>query len=335
MNKAGIVDVFRLIRFTSAKKWWNYCLVLHSYLLSRLLSRPLLWGMPAFVTIEPGNRCNLNCIECPVGQGTLKRSTGDISLACFDNILSQCKQHTIYLSLYFQGEPLLHPHFFHMVQKAKKAGLYVDTSTNGHLLDSENAHALVNSGIDRVIISFDGPDQEVYSSYRKGGEWNKVVEGVRHLVAARREKNIRTPYIILQCLLLKGNADRKNEVRKLARELGADKLQFKTIQLLNPEQNTDLLPGHLADRRYSVAIDGTLQLKRIKRKVCRRIFTNLVFTSDGRAVPCCYDKDALHAFGGISDTPLRELWQGDERKEWVARVIKSRGKIAQCNNCPE
>ena len=61
----------------------------------------------------------------------------------------------VYLNLYFQGEPYLHPGMDDLVRVGKRAGLYVSTSTNAHHIDGDRAESLVRSGIDRLIISID------------------------------------------------------------------------------------------------------------------------------------------------------------------------------------
>ena len=39
------------------------------------------------------------------------------------------------------GEPMLHPHFFAMVERACERGAQLKIETNGHYLDAANARA--------------------------------------------------------------------------------------------------------------------------------------------------------------------------------------------------
>ena len=91
----------------------------------------------------------------------------------------------VYLNLYFQGEPYLHPGMDDLVQVGKRAGLYVSTSTNAHHIDETRAEKLVKSGIDRLIISIDGANQEAYSSYRVGGKLEKVLSGTQAVMQSK------------------------------------------------------------------------------------------------------------------------------------------------------
>ena len=87
---------------------------------------------------------------------------------------------------YFQGEPYLHPQFFELVNAAAQRNIYTVTSTNAHFLGKRKAEETVKSGLDRIIISIDGTTQETYSKYRIGGSLEKVLEGTKNLVEAKK-----------------------------------------------------------------------------------------------------------------------------------------------------
>ena len=80
----------------------------------------------------------------------------------FRNTIDELKNKLIYLTLYFQGEPFLHPDIFELFQYASQRKVYTATSTNGHYLDKTNAQKIIDSGLDRLIISIDGTTQETY-----------------------------------------------------------------------------------------------------------------------------------------------------------------------------
>ena len=61
-------------------------------------------------------------------------------------------------NLYFQGEPMLHPMFFAFLENSRS--IFTTVSTNGHYLSEENAGKIVSSGLNKLIISLDGLDQE-------------------------------------------------------------------------------------------------------------------------------------------------------------------------------
>ena len=60
-----------------------------------------------------------------------------------------------------------------------------------------------------------------------------------------------------------------------------------------------------------------------------------VITWDGRVVPCCFDKDASHYMGNISERSFRDIWQGESYQNFRKSLLKSRKTIDICQNCTE
>ena len=75
------MDTISYLRKLSLKKLINYLKLLISYYISYLTKKPVHWGMPVTISIEPTNLCNLGCKECPTGMKTLKRPKGNMNLA--------------------------------------------------------------------------------------------------------------------------------------------------------------------------------------------------------------------------------------------------------------
>ena len=56
-------------------------------------------------------------------------------------------------------------------------------------LSEENSEKIVRSGLNKLIISLDGMDQETYSSYRVNGNLNTVIEGLKNVTHAKKKYN--------------------------------------------------------------------------------------------------------------------------------------------------
>lgn len=222
-----------------------------------------------------------------------------------------------------------------MIALAKQKKLYVATSTNAQNLSEIAAENTVKSGIDRIIISFDGPDQETYSAYRRGGILENVVASVQNLVAARGRIKSSKPYIILQCLILKGNENRLSEVNEMQKTLGADKIEFKTIQILDPLKPSDFLPITTKNSRYTQQPDGSYLLKKKRKYPCKRIFNSCVITWDGQVLPCCYDKNAKYCMGNVNENSLNEIWKGRKYRLFLKDILRNKNEIDICSNCTE
>lgn len=227
------------------------------------------------------------------------------------------------------------PEFSKMVDYAHSNGIYTASSTNGHYLTDENSHSLIESGLDRIIISMDGTDQQTYEQYRIGGQFDIVKQGIANLVRCKNEHGVKHPFIILQFLVLKYNEHQIPAMKKLAKELGVDKLELKSVQVYDFEDDKDLIPDSPHYARYVKADNGRWILKRPIRNRCFRMWSGAVLTWDSLLVPCCFDKDAEHQMGKLDKNSFKELWKSKTYKEFRSQILEDRSQINICKNCTE
>lgn len=237
--------------------------------------------------------------------------------------------------IYFQGEPYMNKNFFDLVKISESKKIYTATSTNGHFLNDENARQTILSGLDRLIISLDGTNQETYSSYRKNGNFHTVIDGIKNVVEWKKKLKSIKPYIILQFLVLKTNENKIIEIRQLAKDLEVDELQLKTTQFYEFENGNPLMPENNKYSRYIKNQDGKYLLKKKIKNRCLRMWQSLVITWDGKIVPCCFDKDADYILGDLNKNAFPEIWKGNLYKEFRKNILHHRKDIPICYNCTE
>lgn len=290
---------------------------------------------PLSLSIEPTTSCNLRCPECPSGLRSFTRPTGMLEPELLERALQEMGRHLVYLNLYFQGEPYLHPQMNKLVAMGHAHGLYTSTSTNAHFLRKERCEAIVNSGLSRLIISIDGMTQSTYSSYRVGGQLEKVLEGTRNMVEARKANRGRGPHLVWQFLVVGPNEHEVEEIRQRAREIGVDELVIKTAQIDEPHDQHPLLTKDPHLRRYDRQSDGSWRIRNAFNDECWRMWQGCVITWDGRVVPCCFDKDAEHAMGTIGETAFQEIWFGERYEAFRQQIFSNRAGLEMCRNCSE
>lgn len=277
----------------------------------------------------------MGCPECPSGLKQFTRPTGKLNLDLHETMLDQVKKSVFYINYYFQGEPFLHPQFLELIRSAKKRKIYTATSTNAHFIDENKAREIVASGLDRLIISIDGLTQKTYENYRVNGKLNKVIEGTKHLIAAKKEAHSKTPHLIFQFLAVKPNEHEIHEVVKLGKEIGVNEVRIKTAQLYDYKHGNPLMPENETYARYKKNIDGTYSLKYKTGNHCWRMWSSSVLTWDGKVVPCCFDKDAQHVLGSLENASFKEIWNNAAYRSFRNAVLTSRNEIDICQNCSE
>lgn len=241
----------------------------------------------------------------------------------------------VYMILYFQGEPYMNPSFFDIVKDAGRRKIYTATSTNAHFLSDENARKTVESGLNRLIISLDGIGQDEYSSYRVGGRYERVIDGIKNMVKWKKELKSRTPHIILQFIVFRTNEHQLDRVRELAHDLEVDELQFKTAQFYNYEKGNRLMTTIDKYSRYRQLKDGTWEIKNDFKNKCYRMSVSCVITWDGLVVPCCFDKDAEHQMGDLKIDSFDKVWSSEPYRKFRSQILSGRKSIDICRNCTE
>lgn len=333
--RPALIDQLNVLKHLTFRRIWNIVRVVASYQASRLTGKNLQSGNPFALSIEPTTSCNLRCPECPSGLRSFTRPTGMLEVELFQKALDDCSKDLIYLILYFQGEPYLHPNFHNMVYLAKSRKLYVATSTNAHYLTDEHARATVESGLDRLIISLDGTDQSTYESYRIGGKIEKVLEGTKNIIKWRKKLKADKPFVVFQFLVTAKNEHQIPEVKALADEIGVDDVWFKTAQVYEYENGHELIPVDSKYSRYRQRRDGKWELKNKFENRCWKMWHSAVITWDGKVVPCCFDKDASHEMGNIRDIEFIKIWQSTKYNQFRAKLLNNRSSIEMCKNCTE
>ena len=314
---------------------WNALKNVSSYIESKVTGNSVHRGLPISISVEPTTSCNLRCPECPSGLRSFTRPTGMLQENLFKQTIDELSETLLYLIFYFQGEPYLHPKFLDLVQYASKKGIYTATSTNAHYLTDENAKKTVESGLDRMIISIDGTTQEVYEQYRVGGNLVKVIEGTKNILRWKKELKSKTPHVIFQFLVVKPNEHQLADVKKLAEELGVDEVGFKTAQIYDYENGSDLIPTIDKYARYKQNTDGSYKIKNKLLDHCWKMWHSCVITWDGLVVPCCFDKDAEYRLGDLKKKTFKEVWQSEPYQNFRKSLTDSRAEIEMCKNCTE
>jgi MoaA/NifB/PqqE/SkfB family radical SAM enzyme len=91
-------------------------------------------------------------------------------------------------------EPLLHPDILELIDHVKKRRLFLSLTTNGIFLE-HYAEKLVESGLDVIFVSVDGPER-IHNAVRGVPDaFQKVITGLTKLKFLRENSNHKSPHI--------------------------------------------------------------------------------------------------------------------------------------------
>ena len=290
--------------------------------------------MPISYSIEPTNHCNLKCPECPSGLGSLTRPLGLLKTNDFKNLIDKISTTGFYVQLFFQGEPFINKNLPEMISYSQSKKIYISISTNGHFINEKNVDYILDNAPDKLIFSVDGLDEESYQQYRVGGTFEQADKGLKSLINRKKERNLTKPFVEFQFIVMKQNENQMDAVRKYCKEIGVDKLVFKTMQISSYENAVKFLPTNKNYQRYTLD-DHSFKIKNGIKNHCFALWRTSVITWDGRVVPCCFDKDAVNEIGIVNGKAFKDVWSSEKYNYFRKKVLSSRKSVSMCTNCTE
>ena len=272
-------------------------------------------NFPIHLDIESASACNL---KCPFCASTMKNwgpdNKGFMEFALFKKIIDESTQNGLFsIKLSLRGEPLLHPRLCDMIRYAKEKGIIdIYFNTNAVLLDEKMIHSLIEAGLDRISISFEGYTKEIYEKYRVGANFESVRDNIILLKKIRDELNIDYPKIRIQMVLLP-------ELAKIYPSYVAywEKIADEV--------------GFLDERSEgSLTEDQKLQAN----WACSFLWQRGVILWDGTVLPCLMHgvKDfSQMKLGNVRDMSVRDMWLGE--KNVKNRLLHKEGRSHEIDAC--
>jgi radical SAM protein with 4Fe4S-binding SPASM domain len=317
------------------RKILNWILVEASLLLKP--DRP--WGWPTHAQIEPVNSCNIRCVLCPVTEG-LNRPLSHMELRTFKKLVDELGEHLFIILLWDWGEPFLNPTVYDMISYAKARSIGVISSTNGHVFATgDHAERLVLSGLDCIVVAVDGVTQETYEQYRRGGDMEAVIRGIRNILEARSALNSYTPMVDLRFIVMRHNEHEIPQLEKFARSLGVDALTLRTLCTYDDGQycvtNADgnaFVPENSGYQPFGLdPVDNS----RIRRDVnpCKVLWNNPAIHSDGQIFPCTFDPQGRLPLGDITESRFAEIWWGTGYGALRRQFRQDYRRLDLCRDC--
>jgi MoaA/NifB/PqqE/SkfB family radical SAM enzyme len=275
--------------------------------IERRLGKAKVSSRPFILHFEPTNLCNLRCPNCYTGSGQNELAKGMLKLDDFKKVIDEVKGHVILSRLDGTGESFLNPDLYEMIGYASKSGIMTSISTNLTMLAPGDAERIVRSGLDHIIISLDGATKDIYESVRVGAKFEDVLRNIRGLVAFKKKAGARHPFIELQFIEFENTAGQVEEVKKLAAELGADRLFIK-------EAREDILAG--------------IRNKEGKGDHCYWLWfvLNVAWTGDLKAC-CTSGLISPYCFGNIIKRTVEEEWNNEAMRR-VREVFSGKESVS-------
>jgi radical SAM protein with 4Fe4S-binding SPASM domain len=265
-------------------------------------------NFPLFLDLDISSGCNLKCPTCI--QTLNKQKLELMPTKLFERIIQEAQEggcfgfkcHTI-----GRGEPLLNPNLPYFIEYGKYSNMIdIRVNTNGTLLDFDLSLDLLQAGLDMIIFSVDGIDDE-YNKSRPGIRFDELLYKIRNFVNLRnlgkfgtfiRVQSINFPYI---------NFDRYVEFWK---EL-VDEVTIVDFKDMN---------------NRSLNLQGNWK--------CPQPWQRMSVLSNGEILPCNHDDRLLSDLGNVDIRSLESAWlsNSNELLRYYHNKMNAH-EVDYCNGC--
>jgi len=293
--------------------------------------------MPSTVTLELSTVCNLRCPLCYTGARTLKRMGRYMKYKDFCNIWKEIRDHTKMLIIVGQGETFLNKDVYRILDSIQGASyVYIDTNGNIPL----NHQKIISTGVDEIVFSIDGINQETYAIYRQKGKFDIAVDNLRSMAKVKKQMKSQKPKIVFKYVVFKHTEEFIEQARQISVSLGADDFRIEPCTFEPPfgfEALKKFMPTGDQWRRIE-AIDfenGTIwPIKERYSSRCSVPFSNIYITVDGDVGPCCgVDQNRIPILGNLLNQSLMDIWHSEIARSFRMKVLRNRHEERSCDHC--
>jgi MoaA/NifB/PqqE/SkfB family radical SAM enzyme len=319
---------------------------------------------PVCLYLETTNRCNLLCTTCPRTYAELE-PPADMSWDLFRSIVDQIPN-LARAVLHGVGEPMLVKHLPRMVRYLKDRGTYVLFNTNGTVLNERNGRALIDADLDELRVSFDAANAESFRVIRGKNYFNRILKNVRVFRELQEREGRQKPRVSAWLTGLRETVEQLPDFVRMAAETGVKEVYLQRLVFFGEnavgrarpdqtlhEQLSREEAAHI-DRAVEIAAalgvafsasgaasEPGMSLKRgggdSPWSMCRRPWTVMYITANGRALPCCIAPFSQRGYenytlGDATQQTLREIWSGPAYRDF-RRALLSDKPPATCASC--
>ncbi len=297
---------------------------LREYLRTRIDEKDSYNGLfeyPKYVEIETVNACNARCKMCTINDWERNYPTmkDDVFTKIADDLIEN-KRFLKRVSLYRDGEPLLDKKLPQRIKYLKDGGVEnIGIATNVSLLNEKRSEAMLNSGLDLIMLSIDSLNKEIFENIRIRLKLDEVVDNAINFFKLR-DKIRPSCKIWVRMIRQEENADEFSSYldfwKKYAK--GNDRIYYHDVFNWG---------GQLENFK---PISQTYEPK----LPCVALWSLMVFFTNGDVPLCNVDYNNKYPTGNVLKNTIRELWKSDiMNKRRMLHLNGTKKSLHICENC--
>lgn len=193
---------------------------------------------PLEIFLEISNICDLKCAMCVQFSALnthrfsqIKRtSRGFMDQGEISENIEQALRHALLVHCFGYGEPTIHPTFRSFLDLISRYEVMIDFFTNGMHLDEEFCQFLVDRRVYQITVSFSGATKDVYESIYLGGNFERVLGGIKRVADLKKARGSRFPIIEVNSLGFHDHVAQFDHFVSLMADHGVDTVLLKPLR---------------------------------------------------------------------------------------------------------
>jgi radical SAM protein with 4Fe4S-binding SPASM domain len=326
-NKELGMENFTKLAFNNQKKEWVD------------LNKAIPLVFPISINIELSGKCNYKCVFCI--RNTQEFQDADCSqhmskdtyALIMESLLSSGSLRMLYFN--GTGESLYNPDFTEIIRSVPLLKVTDQSliSTNGSMLNEENARAIVESGLDYIRISINSMIQEMHEKITQSKiNINEIYNNVLVLKNIRDKTHNKKPQIIIKMF------DTFSEENDLFMRKYSSLADTIFLEKLDNWNGIDDFVGNMykfrtQDIQKKAKMDFA-EREIGKKKICPRPFYKCLIRNNGDVSICENDPISNVIMGNIHANTLKEIWDGSIYEKLRLDFLDGhQKKYLPCKNC--
>lgn len=276
---------------------------------------------PEDIQIQTVTGCNAACVFCPNGKTKNPVKPARMDDELYRKIIDECLLRRVKrISPYLMNEPLLDKNLgwkIKYIADRKHNGLSIKINSNGSMLKNDMADQILDSGLDRLNVSFHGISKNVYEESMKGLKYEVVLENVNNFILKQRKKGLKKPKVTIVMVKTKLVEQEIDAIRKYWRERDVG----THIRAMENRANSSVQEKNINPEKWHPF------------HWCKRLFTQAYILATGDMLLCCVDWERTTVLGNVRDSSIEDIWNGERAVAIRKKFLSGDTRGLLCHSC--
>ena len=247
--------------------------------------------LPKRIRIEACSLCQLDCPVCPIRRFEKQYPKDWLGYLKFDDFKKFVDDNDFIelIDISNHGEIFLNPELDEIIEYAHSKGVILSAvkGVNLNTVSDKMLENLVKYKFKSMVISLDGATPETYKIYRRGGDFNKVIDNIKKINYYKEKYNSELPKLTWQFIVFGHNEHEIELAKKKAHELNMEiKYVVNHTPSYSPVKNKEMVK-RLTGLESHDTKQEFMDYKLNKDFVCYKMFDYPQIDYDGTLLGCC------------------------------------------------